>query len=446
MRTLHLGAPLRHRRTAAGPARRRAAAAALVALGLLLAACGQDTGGDPAADPTPAGASTTTEPGGPGGEAPGDDTDDTDDGADDGAGEGSGAAPALDPAFAVEAPGPLEGPPQYADILVVAQDTIDPETVAAIDDLDDVSVESMSLAQASIEGKVLNVAVVDPASYRAWTTQPSPEAQEVWDRVAAGEVAVASDLEKKLPTDDDGFLRLGSAEDSEEVHVGAFAPQIPNAVDAVVNEKWGAAIGAKPANALLVSTGTTAPDRVVGPLQRMLPGQTSIQRLDVVATLGLDIDAAQTAFVVGAVADAVGTFNYTVIGGGRIAPEPSWVSTHIVTADVPILGSVTCNKAIIPQLTAALREVVERGLGDKIIPGQYGGCYYPRFIAGSTTLSNHSFGLALDFNVPGNLRGTVGEIDRGVVDIFKKWGFTWGGDWSYTDPMHFEANRIVDPR
>ncbi|MEZ5093443.1 M15 family metallopeptidase [Nocardioides sp.] len=48
--------------------------------------------------------------------------------------------------------------------------------------------------------------------------------------------------------------------------------------------------------------------------------------------------------------------------------------------------------------------------------------------------------------MPGNLRGTRGEIDRDVVRIFKKWGFTWGGDWAWTDPMHFEMNAVVQPR
>jgi hypothetical protein len=33
-----------------------------------------------------------------------------------------------------------------------------------------------------------------------------------------------------------------------------------------------------------------------------------------------------------------------------------------------------------------------------------------------------------------------------VVAIFKSWGFGWGGDWGYTDPMHFEMNRLVAPR
>jgi hypothetical protein len=112
---------------------------------------------------------------------------------------------------------------------------------------------------------------------------------------------------------------------------------------------------------------------------------------------------------------------------------------------VPILGSVTCNKMIFPQLTAALNEITERGLADEIHPSEYAGCYYPRFIAGTTSLSNHSFGLALDLNTPGNQRGTVGEMDRSVVSIFKKWGFAWGGDWNYTDPMHFELVAVVNP-
>ena len=40
----------------------------------------------------------------------------------------------------------------------------------------------------------------------------------------------------------------------------------------------------------------------------------------------------------------------------------------------------------------------------------------------------------------------AGEIDATVVSIFKKWGFAWGGDWSWTDPMHFELERLVRAR
>jgi hypothetical protein len=241
-----------------------------------------------------------------------------------------------------------------------------------------------------------------------------------------------------VPIDDDGYLLLGSSEEDPLIHVGAYAPQIPT-VDLVVNAAWGEELGLTDPNALLVSARDSTPQALSKPVGR-LAGDLAPQNLDIASRLGLDPDAVQVAVPVGTFADAVGTFRYTVLGGGRIAPEPGWVNSHITTEVVPILGSVTCNRAIFPQLKAALGEIVARGLADEIHPDEYAGCYYPRFIAGSTTLSNHAFGLALDLNVPGNQRGTVGQIDRDVVDIFKSWGFGWGGDWNYTDALRDEPD------
>lgn len=239
----------------------------------------------------------------------------------------------------------------------------------------------------------------------------------------------------------DGWLQLGNDEDAPEVHVGATAPQVPQ-VDAVVNEKWGEELGMPMGNALLVTTGINAPNDVMKQVQKL------VGDVGAVSILGpnLDVGAFQSAVLTGgSVAEAVGTFRYTVLGGGRIQPDQAWVAANIRTEQVPILGSVTCHKVMIPQFRAALIEIQQRGLADKIHPDEYAGCYYPRYIAGTQQLSLHSFGIAFDVNVPGNLRGSAGEIDRTVVDIFKKWGFAWGGDWSWTDPMHFEMNRLVEP-
>lgn len=410
-----------------GPVALRAALASAVVGSVLLAACSAGT----TATDDPAGAAGT------GGAAGGD-----------AAGQPGGAGPSgpsLDPAYAVEPPGRFKALPRTADVVVQAQGTIDDETMAAIERIEGVAaVERFSMLQVSIENRVLNVAAVDPATYRRYAPGQLPQNQEIWDRVAAGEFAVGKAVAKRLPFDEDDFLQLTA--DAPPIHLGVMAPQITNAVDAVVNEKWGEALGAVPGNALLISGElTAAPDVITGPLTKMLPEDTSVERLDAVARYGLDPDAVQTAQVVGSLAEAIGVFTYRPIGGGRIAPDPEWVRANISTQSVPILGNVTCNNAIFPQLRAALEEIVLAGLADEINPDEYAGCYYPRFIAGSTTLSNHSFGTALDFNVPGNLRGTVGEMDRVVVSIFKKWGFAWGGDWSYTDPMHFEMARIVRP-
>jgi hypothetical protein len=251
-------------------------------------------------------------------------------------------------------------------------------------------------------------------------------------------------LAQRLPIDDEGYLRLGSTEDDPRIHVGAYAPQIPT-IDLVVNAKWGEELGMTGPNALLVSARAATPQAVTKPIRQIIGADIPTQNLDIATRRGIDTSAYQSAQLVGTFADAVGVYRYSVLGGGRIAPDPAWVKAHITTEVVPILGSVTCNRAMMAQLKAALAEIQATGLADEIHPGEYAGCYYPRFIAGSTQLSNHAFGLAFDINVPGNQRGTVGQIDRGVVAIFKKWGFGWGGDWSYTDPMHFELNRIVKP-
>ena len=104
---------------------------------------------------------------------------------------------------------------------------------------------------------------------------------------------------------------------------------------------------------------------------------------------------------------------------------------------------MTGHRVMLPQLRAALNEVVSRGLSSKIYT--YDGLYVPRFIARdpSRGLSFHTYGTAIDLNARDNYRGIAGKMDRQVVSIFKKWGFAWGGDWNYTDPMHFELAKLV---
>jgi hypothetical protein len=355
---------------------------------------------------------------------------------------------AADPNRAVAAPGKLEGSLYGDDLLIVSDDTISEELLKQITEVKVrgrkgvVAHELLSYGQFSVENKVFNIAAVDPAGYRNFTGTESAAFQDQWDRIAGGEVAVMQDLQKQLPIDDEDYLQVGK----KRIHVGAWSVAEVDSVDAMVNEKWGAELGLKKDNAVILNTGLSSPQAVRDRIEKVVgEGQVSIIALDIVAQEGLDIGTFQTVVPVGSFRDAVGVFRYTPIGGGRIAPDPAWVRKYIVTEQVPILGTVTCNRYMMPQLRAALIEVVNRGLADEIHRDEYAGCYYPRFIAGSTSLSNHSFGLALDFNVPGNLRGTVGEMNREVVAIFKYWGFAWGGDWAYTDPMHFELERIVNP-
>ena len=359
--------------------------------------------------------------------------------------ESTTATPTIEESHTVPPPGPRQpGILAPADILVVGANALDPATVADVEKLRHVTAMQFSLAEPIVENEALTVAAVDPGEYRTFTPPKYANFQDAWDRVAGGELALKERLKGKLTTDENDYLRLGAATDAPSVHIGAYVQQQP-LIDAVVNPTWVETLGMTADNALLVRTGSRAPAEVAKKLEKLFGDSASVTLVDKATRIGLQPGAHLIAVVTGTVADAVGVYRYTVLGGGRIAPDPAWVRDHITTEVVPLLGAVTCNKVVFTPLKAALQEIHDQGLDDKIHPEQFAGCYYPRFIAGTSTLSNHAFGLALDINAVENQRGTVGLIDRGVVAVFEKWGFTWGGDWRYTDPMHFELNSIRTP-
>ena len=402
--------------------RRAVVVAGCVPLVLVLAGCGDRTSGattGPTSDPT--------------------------------SGTGPSSIPTADPSsssgptadHSVPRPGPFRAPLHTADMLIFRQHPLSDRMVRRIRHVQGVTrVERFSLAQVSIQDHAINVAAVNPATYRNFNPDAVAQFQPEWNRIAAGEMALRSGFRRQVARN--GYVRLGASADAPQVHVGAYSPQIPQ-VDAVVNDSWVKTLGMRKGNALLVSTGIRTPLSIRSPIQRIVGHSASVQRLDVAARLGLDPKAVQIGFLVGSAAQAVGSYSYTVVGGGRIAPQQAWVDSHISTQAMPIIGPMTCNTQMFPQLRAALEEIRADGLASALHPQQYGGCFVPRFIAGTTTLSNHAFGLAFDVNVPENQRGTVGRINREVVAIFEKWGFTWGGIWHYTDPMHFELNRIIHP-
>ncbi len=343
--------------------------------------------------------------------------------------------------YAVPAPGRLRTPLRTADILVTSTRTIPGSVRRRVDAVPGVAgTVAISLASLSANGRTLSIAAADPARFRRFTQYDTAVSDAVWSRVADGEVAVDPSLPPRL-ADRRGYLRLGTSKHAPAVHIGAYAPLVRQ-ISAVVNPARGRQLGMPHSNALVVSTGTSTPSAVTGALRKVLgPGPT-------MSTLALEFDPDVLATAVlsgGSVSRAVGTFNYTSHPDGTVTPDARWVRAYIRRETMPIIGPVTGNKGMLPQLRAALEEVVRRGLASSIHPAEFGGCYVPRFIGHDPALglSLHSWGMACDLNVPGNLRGSVGQMDRRVVAIFERWGFAWGGTWSYTDPMHFEMNRVV---
>jgi D-alanyl-D-alanine carboxypeptidase len=126
---------------------------------------------------------------------------------------------------------------------------------------------------------------------------------------------------------------------------------------------------------------------------------------------------------------------------GSIDVDPAWRRTHLVTTRVPVLGRVTCHRAIVPQLQSAMRELRSAGLSRLI--ETFHGCFVPRFISRDPTalLSHHSWGIAFDTNLVGNYYGDPPHQDPRLVATLERWGFLWGGDFVVPDGNHFEYRR-----
>ena len=80
---------------------------------------------------------------------------------------------------------------------------------------------------------------------------------------------------------------------------------------------------------------------------------------------------------------------------------------------------------------------------------ELGGTFTWRLIAGTTRLSNHSFGTAIDLDVSKSAywrwesADSLATFSRAnwpteIIETFERHGFIWGGKWWHYDTMHFE--------
>jgi hypothetical protein len=286
----------------------------------------------------------------------------------------------------------------------------------------------------------LRVGAVDPLLFRSLAPEPTREADFVWSALVAGEAVVTFDAAADLGIESSGELTIGDL----SLNAGAVADNgVPNLADVLVADFVGEDAGVASPRLLAVGVKDAGRTAEAGrALRRELP-DARVRRL--LGDVPGPIEPAAPEVVGESSGGLIGTMTFQVLDDGFIRPDPAWVSANITSATVPIIGSVTCHRLLIPQLHAALTEIEAEGLADRIY--QYGGCYVPRFIDRDPgkPLSMHAFGLAIDVNTPTNQLGTQGDMDPRVVEIFERWGFVWGGRWSRPDPMHFELGRLIRP-
>ena len=112
---------------------------------------------------------------------------------------------------------------------------------------------------------------------------------------------------------------------------------------------------------------------------------------------------------------------------------------HVRFSAVGTIGfpkKIFCNNDFKPLLEKALNNVVDRGLAKEM--KTWDGCYVVRSKRGLSSLSMHSWGLAVDINAFENQLNQKPNISPQFVKCFTDAGLEWGGNWKRLDAMHYE--------
>jgi hypothetical protein len=326
------------------------------------------------------------------------------------------------------------------DVLVTGARTFSPAAIAkltALSSKDGVVVFRAGTVR--IAGKEVRAVGVDPSTFRSFASAGTAESNAVWQAVARGEGVASHETAKALDLQLGKELRVAAKAQAADLplRLGALATTGVPGTDLVVDDETAKALGLPQATGMLLTAGKGKdPVALAGKVER-IAGEAEVDLLTPPA-------ANPVAFLSGSkAAKAFGAFSYRYFPDGTIQPDARWVRENIRTATLPIMGRVTCHRLMIPQLRGALQDVVDAGLASTL--NTYDGCYVPRFIERNpeNSISLHTWGIAIDMDASTNYRGIQGTMHPEVVNIFKRWGFRWGGDWQYTDPMHFELAALI---
>lgn len=344
-------------------------------------------------------------------------------------------------AAAPEPPLPTNVSPVRPDVRIddVPADAM--RTLTGIDGIEGaVMVEALELQASTREGLApLEALVVDTAQFRRFTPDVTANEVGVWERIADGNVVFTSAAANEAGAVLGETTTLSGPRATEALRVGALAANgLPQLADVLVGGDVGDRLGATGPDTLLVAVADDAdPATVMARMTEAVGGEATLLEEP-------EVQQQTPPGHVHATSTTLESFSYQSVGDGTIRIDPDWVARNIVSVDMPILGRVTCHRAIIDQMHAALVEIQEAGLADAIY--QYSGCWVPRHMLWdpARSISEHAWGLAFDINVPTNQYGATPTLDPAIVETFRRWGFKWGGDFSTPDGMHFELERIID--
>lgn len=112
---------------------------------------------------------------------------------------------------------------------------------------------------------------------------------------------------------------------------------------------------------------------------------------------------------------------------------------HVRFSAVGTIGfpkKIFINKDFRPILEKALRNVIAANLSSELTT--WDGCFIIRQKRGLSSLSLHSWALAVDVNQEENQLNMTPKLSAAFVRCFVDAGCEWGGNWQRKDGMHFQ--------
>lgn len=99
-----------------------------------------------------------------------------------------------------------------------------------------------------------------------------------------------------------------------------------------------------------------------------------------------------------------------------------------------------CNKDLVKPLEQAFRNLIKT---DKVKELKtWDGCFNIRQKRGLSSMSLHSWGIAIDVNAAWNGLNKEPQLSKEFVKCFLDAGFEWGGTWTRKDGMHFQLKEL----
>lgn len=114
------------------------------------------------------------------------------------------------------------------------------------------------------------------------------------------------------------------------------------------------------------------------------------------------------------------------------------IPSHLEVGVIP--KRLYCNRDLVEPLTRALNALIQTGHVHEL--KTWDGCFNIRKKRGLSSMSLHSWGIAIDVNAFENGLNMIPRLSPGFVKCFTDNGFDWGGNWQRKDGMHFQLSKI----